>query len=116
MSDSSENNKPISEGNIAADDTTNTNTSSKAPVPTAGPQDSLSLLQAIVNASPRRSLFSSWKWWLVFALMDVLVVFLSKLIKRKRVPVVYINEKSTIKALESEKNNYTSNGDAKTQL
>lgn len=44
------------------------------------------------------------------------MVFLSKLIKRKRVPVVYINEKSTIKALESEKNNYTSNGDAKTQL
>lgn len=100
----STNNKPIPEVNAATNNTPTNNSTQKAPpAPTSNSQDSLSLLQAIVNASPRRSLFSSWKSWLVFALLDVLVVFLSKLIKRKRMPVVYISEKSATVALSSEK-------------
>lgn len=58
------------------------------------------LLRSVMEASTaQQTLFSSWKWWSIFAALDALVVLVSRYIQAYRIPVVYIDEPSASQAL-----------------
>lgn len=62
-----------------------------APPPPSLP-DPMAALHRAMSATPQDSLMGSWQGWGAVAGCDLLVSFLSRLVRQKRVPVVYIND------------------------
>lgn len=62
-----------------------------APPPPSLP-DPLAALNKAIAATPQQTLMGSWRAWGAVAGCDVLVGFLARLVRQKRVPVVYIND------------------------
>lgn len=60
------------------------------PAPTL--PDPLTALHKAMSAGPQQSLMGSWGGWGAVAGCDLVVAFLARLVRQRRVPVVYIND------------------------
>jgi hypothetical protein len=60
--------------------------------PTPSLPDPLASLHKAMSATPQQNLMSSWHGWGAVAGCDLLVAFLARLVRQRRVPVVYISD------------------------
>lgn len=52
--------------------------------------DSLSVVRAVVEVPRQRSLFPSWKSWVIFLILDLVTIVLARFVRDRRIPVIRI--------------------------
>lgn len=52
--------------------------------------DSLSIVRTLVEVPRQRSLFPSWKSWVIFLTLDLITIVLARFVRDRRIPVVRI--------------------------
>ncbi|KPA75135.1 hypothetical protein ABB37_08800 [Leptomonas pyrrhocoris] len=71
-----------------------------APAPPSLP-DPLAALHKAMSVAPTQNLMGSWRGWGAVAGCDLLVAFLARVVRQKRVPVVYINDSAESEGAEA---------------
>lgn len=70
------------------------NSSSRKKAKAAAADGDLALIRTVVEIPRQRSLFPSWKAWVVFLVFDLISIVLAGFVRRRRIPIVRIAQEN----------------------